>query len=197
MRSVGWRGTGWNNPKPALGALGLVQDFVNTRNYLQGGDLLGSVDEADRRLAERGLLEMGESVGEVGRRILVDFREALRVSLLAHNGAAEPGTGVEGLNEFAASATLGVQFGADGRPTLGPVVGNGPAERIVARLLAEVFRAEAEGRWGRLKACRNPACRWVFYDASKNGLGRWCNMQLCGARHKMRRYRERKQSESR
>jgi predicted RNA-binding Zn ribbon-like protein len=197
MQSVGWQGTGWNNPKPAPGALGLVQDFVNTRNYLQGGDVLGSVEEADRRLAERGLLEMSESVGEVGRRILVDFREALRVLLQAHNGAAEPETGVEGLNEFAASATLGVQFGADGRPTLGPAAGDGPADRVVALLLAEVFRAEAEGRWGRLKACWNPACRWVFYDASKNGLGRWCNMQLCGARHKMRRYRERKQSESR
>ena len=195
MRSVGWRGTGWNNPKPAPGALGLVQDFMNTRNHLQGGDLLGGVEEADRRLAERGLLEMDESVEETGRRVLVDFREALRVLLLAHNGAAEPGPGVEGLNEFAASAALGVRFGADGRPTLGPVAGDGPAERVVARLLAEVFRAEAEGRWGRLKACRNPACRWIFYDASKNGLGRWCNMQVCGARHKMRRYRERKQSD--
>jgi predicted RNA-binding Zn ribbon-like protein len=197
MQRVGWRGTGWNNPKPAPGGLGVVQDFMNTRNYLQGGDLLGGVEEADRRLAERGLLEMGESVGETGRRDLVDFREALRVLLLAHNAAAEPGSGVESLNQSAGSAALGVLFGADGRPTLGPVAGGGPADCVVARLLAEVFRAEAEGRWGRLKACRNPACRWIFYDASKNGLGRWCNMQICGARHKMRRYRERKESGSR
>src|SRR4051794_20297955 len=113
MQSVGWRGTGWNNPKPAPGTLGLVQDFMNTRNYLQGGDLLGSVGEADRRLAERGLLEMDESVEETGRRVLVDFREALRVLLLAHNGAAERGRGGGGLNEFPASATLGVLFGED------------------------------------------------------------------------------------
>jgi predicted RNA-binding Zn ribbon-like protein len=197
MQSIGWRGTSWNNPKPAPGGLGLVQDFMNTRNHLQGGDLLESVEEADRRLAERGLLEMDESVGETGRRVLVDFREALRALLLANSGVGEPGPDVEGLNQFAASAALGVLFVADGRPTLGPVAGDGLAERVVARLLAEVFRAEAEGRWGRLKACQNPACRWVFYDASKNGLGRWCNMQVCGARHKMRRYRERKQSESR
>jgi predicted RNA-binding Zn ribbon-like protein len=197
MQSIGWRGTGWNNPKPAPGGLGLVQDFVNTRNYLQGGDLLGGVEEADHRLGGRGLLGGDESVGESGRRRLVDFREALRVLLLAHNGAGEPGSGAEVLNEFASAAVLGVQFGEDGRPVLGPVAGNGPAERVVARLLAEVFRAEAGGRWERLRACRNPACRWVFYDASKNGLGRWCNMQICGARRKMRRYRERKQSESR
>jgi len=195
MQSVGWRGTGWNNPKPAQGALGLVQDFVNTRNYLQGGDLLESVGEADRRLAERGLLRAGEGVGELGRRRLVDFREAMREPLLAHNGVG--GTGVDGLNELIAAVSLVVSFGADGRPVIGPAHGEGPAERVMARLLAEAFRAEAEGRWERLKACGNPDCRWVFYDASKNGLGRWCNMQLCGARHKMRRYRERKQSESR
>jgi predicted RNA-binding Zn ribbon-like protein len=52
--------------------------------------------------------------------------------------------------------------------------------------------AEAGGTWGRLKACRNEACRWIFYDASKNRSGRWCDMQLCGARHKMRAYRGRK-----
>jgi predicted RNA-binding Zn ribbon-like protein len=197
MQSVGWRGTGWNNPKPAPGALGLVQDFDNPRNSLQGGDLLGGMEEADRRLAERGLLAADESVGETGRRALVEFREALRAVLLAHNGAAEPGAGVEGLNRMAGSAVLGVLFGADGRPALGPVAGEDPAERVVARLLAEIYRADAEDRWGRLKACRNPGCRWVFYDASKNGQGRWCNMQVCGARHKMRRYRERKQSENR
>lgn len=151
--------------------------------------------EADRRLAEHGLLEVGQSVGEAGRRFLVDFREALRVLLLAHNGAAEPGAGVESLSGLAASATLGVRFGSDGQPTLEPVAGEGQAERVAALLLAEVFRAEAEGRWERLKACRNPACRWVFYDASKNGLGRWCNMQVCGARHKMRRYRERQKAD--
>lgn len=189
---MGWSGTGWNNPKPARGGLGLLQDFVNTRNYLQGGDLLGGVGEADRRLAERGLLRAGEGVGELGRQRLVDFREALRGLLLTHNGVEE--FGVESLNELVAAVSLGISFMADGRPLLGPAGGEDPAECIMARLLAEVFRAEAEGKWGRLKACGNPDCLWVFYDSSKNGLGRWCDMQLCGARHKMRRYRERQRS---
>ena len=189
---MGWPRTGWNNPKPAQGGLGLVQDFVNTRNNLQGGDLLEGVGEADRRLSERGLLRAGEGIGELGRQRLVDFREALRGLLLAHNGVGEPG--VESLNGLVAVVSLGVWFRSDGRPVLGPTDGEAPVERILARLLAEVFRAEAKGRWGRLKACANPDCLWVFYDSSKNGLGRWCNMQLCGARHKMRRYRERQRS---
>jgi predicted RNA-binding Zn ribbon-like protein len=192
MRSVGWRVVGWTNPKPAPGRLAPVQDFVNTRNYFQGGDLLGDAGEATLRLAERGLLEEGERIGEAERRRLVSFREALRELLLAHNGVAEAETQGQTLNDLVASAALRVRFGPDGRPSLEPAAGGGVVERIVGRLLAEAVRAEAEGRWVRLKACRNERCRWAFYDASKNGMGRWCNMDVCGARHKMRRYRERK-----
>jgi predicted RNA-binding Zn ribbon-like protein len=194
MRSAGWRGTGWNNPKPAPGTLAFVQDFVNTRNYFQGGDLLGDAGEASARLTERGLLEEGERIGEMERQRLVAFREGLRELLLAHNGVAGAGSSADAgsLNGLVASAALRVRFGPDGRPDLRPAAEGGPAERIIGRLLAEVVRAEAEGRWGRLKACRNEGCLWAFYDASKNGMGRWCNMDVCGARHKMRRYRERK-----
>jgi len=167
--------------------LALVQDFVNTRNYFRGGDLLGDAEEATVRLAERGLLEEGERVGEAERRRLVAFREGLRGLLLAHNGVA-----VGDLNYVVSPATLRVRFGPDGRPDLEPVAEGGLVERIVGRLLAEVVRAEAEGRWERLKACRNEGCLWAFYDASKNRSGSWCNMDVCGARHKMRAYRERK-----
>lgn len=190
MREAGWRGTGWDNPKPAPGTLALVQDFVNTRNYFRGGDLLGDAEEATVRLAERGLLEGGERVGEAERRRLVAFREGLRGLLLAHNGVA--GEDVGPLNYMVSSAALRVRFGPGGGPDLEPVAEGGLVERIVGRLLAEVVRAEAEGRWERLKACRNEGCLWAFYDASKNRSGSWCNMDICGARHKMRAYRERK-----
>jgi predicted RNA-binding Zn ribbon-like protein len=191
---MAWDNVDWSNLKPAPGSLALVQDFVNTRNYFQGGDLLGDAEEAIARLAERGLLAEGERVGEAERRCLVAFREALRGLLSAHNGVAgaEPGEDARTLNGLAASAALRVRFGPDGNPTLEPRSGGGTAERVMARLLAEAVRAEAEGRWGRLKACRNEGCRWAFYDASRNRSGKWCNMDVCGARHKMRVYRERK-----
>ena len=192
MESAGWRGTGWTNPKPAPGRLALVQDFVNTRNYFHGGDLLEDAEEANARLVERGMLEAGEWIDEAGRQRLVACREALRGLLLAHNGVAGPEPDAGNFNDLVASVALGVCFGPDGRPALRPADGDGAADRVLARLLAEAVRAEAEGRWGRLKACTNEGCRWAFYDASKNGMGRWCNMDVCGARHKMRRYRERK-----
>lgn len=37
-----------------------------------------------------------------------------------------------------------------------------------------------------VKEC--PRCGWLFLDTSKNQSRRWCNMNTCGARDKMRRY---------
>jgi predicted RNA-binding Zn ribbon-like protein len=194
MREIREAPLGWsvqNNPKPAPGSLALVQDFVNTRNYLRGGDLLGTTEEANAGLAERGLLEEGERVKEADRRRLVSFREGIRGLLLAHNGGPGADAGAD-FDDLVASAALRVRFAPDGRPDLEPAAGTGVAERVVGRLLAEVVRAKAEGNWDRLKACRNEGCRWAFYDASKNRSGSWCNMAVCGSRHKMRAYRERK-----
>ena len=50
------------------------------------------------------------------------------------------------------------------------------------------------GKLQRVKAC--PAgeggCGWLFYDASKNMSRRWCSMEGCGSRAKMRRLYARK-----
>jgi predicted RNA-binding Zn ribbon-like protein len=180
----------WDNPKPAPEPLALVQDFVNTRNYFHGGDLLGDAEEATTRLAELGLLEADERIGEAERRRLVAFREELRKLLLAHNGV--PGAEADTLDELIASAALRIRFGPDGRLTLEPKPEGELVDRVLGRLLAVMARTDAEGNWGRLKACRNEGCLWAFYDVSKNRSGRWCNMDVCGARHKMRAYRRRK-----
>jgi predicted RNA-binding Zn ribbon-like protein len=37
-----------------------------------------------------------------------------------------------------------------------------------------------------IKEC--PGCGWLFVDRSRNGSRRWCDMQVCGSRDKMRRY---------
>jgi predicted RNA-binding Zn ribbon-like protein len=44
-----------------------------------------------------------------------------------------------------------------------------------------------------VKEC--PGCGWLFLDTSKNQSRRWCNMNTCGVRDKMRRYHKRKQIE--
>jgi predicted RNA-binding Zn ribbon-like protein len=46
--------------------------------------------------------------------------------------------------------------------------------------------------WKRIKEC--PGCGWLFLDTSKNGNRRWCSMDECGSRAKMRRQYARKRS---
>lgn len=43
-----------------------------------------------------------------------------------------------------------------------------------------------------VKEC--PGCGWLFLDTSKNQSRRWCSMNTCGARDKMRRYHKRQKA---
>ena len=45
-----------------------------------------------------------------------------------------------------------------------------------------------------IKEC--PGCGWLFLDTSKNQSRRWCSMNTCGARDKMRRYHGKLRSRS-
>ena len=180
--------------KPAPEPLALVQSFVNTRNVMHGYDLLEDVDGATAWLLEHGFVgDDGTRIGENDRRRLIAFREGLRAVLLSHNG--EPGgeVGAGALNELAPSIPLAARFGPEGEPRLGPAaVSGGGIEGFMGGILAAVVLAAAEGKWRRLKACRNEGCVWVFYDGSKNRSGSWCTMDVCGARAKMRTYRRRR-----
>jgi predicted RNA-binding Zn ribbon-like protein len=47
----------------------------------------------------------------------------------------------------------------------------------------------AEG--GRVRECAAHDCEWLFFDESRNRSRRWCNMQTCGNRAKVDRFRAR------
>ncbi len=44
----------------------------------------------------------------------------------------------------------------------------------------------------RLKECKDPDCRWVFFDLSRNRSRRWCDMGNCGNLAKFERFRARR-----
>lgn len=46
----------------------------------------------------------------------------------------------------------------------------------------------------RIKECGGVGCGWLFYDASKSGRRRWCEMEVCGNRAKQRRHAARSRS---
>ncbi|MEV7982189.1 CGNR zinc finger domain-containing protein [Streptomyces sp. NPDC086519] len=159
---------------PAPGGLALVEALVNTLDLESGADAL---DTADGR-ARLGITEAELSPARA-------LRESLRAALLAHAGYP-PHQEVTPLSELLAQAPLHVAVDpADGSAHLTPA---DPAP-LLSRVAAAVATALVEGTWTRLKACEADTCHWAYYDRSPAGRGRWCSMQVCGARAKMRRYR--------
>jgi predicted RNA-binding Zn ribbon-like protein len=62
----------------------------------------------------------------------------------------------------------------------------------VADAAVQLLRSPALAR---LRSC--DGCGWLFLDTSRGGARRWCSMNACGARHKMRRYHERRSPRAR
>ena len=64
------------------------------------------------------------------------------------------------------------------------------------RMLWPVLRSAGElltsDRLDRLRLCSAEDCDWLFLDQSKNRSRRWCDMNVCGNRSKVRRFREAK-----
>jgi predicted RNA-binding Zn ribbon-like protein len=70
-----------------------------------------------------------------------------------------------------------------------------PVGDAFAGLLIPIVDSAADalilGELARVRRCADPRCARVFFDATKNGRRRWCDMSTCGNRAKAARFRER------
>jgi predicted RNA-binding Zn ribbon-like protein len=66
-----------------------------------------------------------------------------------------------------------------------------PIDDALARLAEPLVAEIGAGRTDRVRVCANDTCRWVFYDESRAGRRRWCDMATCGNRAKAARHRAR------
>ncbi|MFJ8957211.1 MULTISPECIES: CGNR zinc finger domain-containing protein [unclassified Streptomyces] len=164
-----------NARQTAPGGLALIEALVNTLlDIATGEDALDRAEVRERfGIAADGLDEARE------------LRESLRAACLAHAGHP-PHRTVTPLGELLARAPLRVAVDErDGAASLVPVRG----DSLAGRVAAAIAEARGDGTWARLKACEAADCHWAYYDRSPAGRGRWCDMAVCGARAKMRRYR--------
>jgi predicted RNA-binding Zn ribbon-like protein len=181
------------NPKSAPGDLELVRRFVNTLDLDDGSDAIASDSALAGWLRDHGLIAEGGQARPVDVDRAVALREALRELMLRNNdgGSVDPAAPAT-LDRLAARAALRLRVGSDGLARLEPE--GEDVDAALGRLLVTVYRSMENGTWSRLKACRNDACRWAFYDHSRNRSGHWCTMSECGNRAKAREYRARRRS---
>jgi predicted RNA-binding Zn ribbon-like protein len=178
--------------KRAPEPLRLVQQFINSVEYEGGAvdqDDLADAKSLRRWLRDRDLIAPSAEVTEAARLRAIDVREGLRELLVAHNGGELSTDAIERLEGAAGRASLRASFAPDRDPTL--TADCSGVDGGLAQLLAIVATAATDGTWPRLKACADDGCRWAFYDKSKNRSGRWCSMETCGNRHKVRAARAR------
>ena len=148
-----------------------MRAFVNTRDLELGIDRLATPADLDAWLAVAG-----STAEDLARAIA--FREALRALLVANaTGQTPPRDAVETVADIGPlRATPDLTLAGDG----------------LARLLAIVVTARADGTWLRLKACPGARCQWALYDHTRSRTRRWCAGAKCGARSRSRAYRARR-----
>jgi predicted RNA-binding Zn ribbon-like protein len=175
---------------PAPGSLRLIQALVNTLNAETGRDLLGTAPEAARWLAAAGLLPAGSVVTGVQRAALAELREATRQVLGGHIEGREDPEAASRLTMALAPSRLTLAVDPAGGVRL-VSADHDPFSRVIGAVAAAIAEAAMTGTWARLKCCPGRRCGWAFYDRSASSRSRWCSMQICGARAKMRAYRDR------
>jgi predicted RNA-binding Zn ribbon-like protein len=78
------------------------------------------------------------------------------------------------------------RVGAEGMPFGDP----SRAMRFEAALAVSALSLLTGDGWKKVRICRN--CRWLFLDRSRNASRLWCDMSVCGNRHKAKRHYERR-----
>jgi predicted RNA-binding Zn ribbon-like protein len=189
----------------------LVVDFANTvvsadkkgDGITTWDDLVGALEAFGLAGPEQGanLRELGETTPEAAAPVLaaaLELRGAVREALGAiAEGRAVPEESVDAVNRV-----LRVAEGCDQLVRAGKGWRLGFVEReqrlewllvAIARSAAEII---AEGPRAPLRRCGNPQCILYFYDVSRTGRRRWCQMAVCGNRAKVSAF-ARRQKEAR
>lgn len=164
----------------------LALDFAYT-GPMQGssGERLDSDSALTAWLAERF-----DAVGEDAR--LADalmLRAAIARLAIAAEGsrAGDPGD-VDVVNLFAAMPDVPPSLSGGSRQAGRSHAAGRQALSTLAREAVDLLGGDAVGR---LRRCDAEDCGMLYLDASRGGKRRWCSMQRCGNRAKVRAHRRR------
>ena len=163
-----------------------MRAFINTARLEDGAEGFDEAGSLAAWLRGRDLLAAGAAVAEEEREAAIAVREALRDLAGVNAGRPLPDASSRRLDALAAACGLRPRFDPGGTVSLAPEVAG--VAGALGRLLGIVVASIGDGRWRRMKTCRNPACRWAFYDATRNRSAVWCDMAACGNRAKARSY---------
>jgi predicted RNA-binding Zn ribbon-like protein len=164
----------------------LVRSFANTVDVEDQTDRLASRHEFGIWLRDQGLLGPQVPIADDDLELARELRRALRAEMASHHDEVPDPAARATLDRLAAELPVRIV------PSTGALepVAHG-SRGALTRVLASTQSLVRAGVWNRLKVCPDDGCAWAFYDESRNRSRRWCSMDVCGNRHKVRAYRDR------
>jgi len=189
----------------------LCLDFANTcgnqarpeQEHLHAyADILAFARQAEivdagqaRELADRAAEDPAAAAAAFGD--AVEVRDAIyRIFSALAAGTSPPPADLERLNRALPDALAGLRI----EPREGGFAWSRDdlADSLTAPL-RPIVRSAAEllvsGRLDRVRECDGTTCTWLFLDQSRNRSRRWCSMETCGNRAKVRRHYRRRKTE--
>ncbi|MET0863135.1 MAG: ABATE domain-containing protein [Nakamurella sp.] len=119
-----------------------------------------------------------------------DLRDALwRLSRQSMAGRPAGPVDLATLNKAASFPPLVPQMGVDGGSFW---VLPSTASALLSTVARDAIEVLTGPRAARLRECEADDCQLVFLDTSRPGTRRWCSMERCGNRHKVRALRARR-----
>ena len=171
-----------------------LTSYERLTRWAEGGELISvRLGEALRARAREHPREAARALGRA-----VELRWTLRRIFveIAHERPTPSGALME-LNTSVAATMARLQL-APQRESTGSVLRwswAGAGEHLDS-ILWPVVRSAAlllvSEEASRIRECGAPDCGWQYVDRSRNGLRRWCQMEVCGTREKSRRRAERR-----
>jgi predicted RNA-binding Zn ribbon-like protein len=199
--------TGAKDPGHAHGVdLEATFDFLNTLDQDDGfiREHLVSLDDALNWFVDRGVIHR-EGADRARAQVTAQpaaadrdlarvraVRQALREVAEAIAEHRVPGGGsIETVNRaLRARQVIELVAAPDGCSVDHRHVGD-PVDDALARLAEPLVTELTAGHPERIRICASDTCEWVFYDTSRTGRRRWCDMATCGNRAKAARHRAR------
>jgi predicted RNA-binding Zn ribbon-like protein len=150
---------------------------------------LHAPDDLSRWLRER----FPVPVGNARSRDLFDaisLRDTIgRMARASAHGEPLGSADIDVVNLYAATPDIPPSLAGGSRQAGRSVQTVGQALSTIARDAVDLF---APSRAGRIRECNGADCSIVYLDTSRAATRRWCSMQRCGNRAKVRAHRARK-----
>lgn len=200
----------FDQPAPASSpGLDTAIDFVNTTGISRGRPFedFGTIGDAVHWLHSTGYLDHQAAIAEFGRltsepalgatalQQIREVRAGLRdlIDAIAEERAPRQ-SAVEAVNAALALPER-TALRIDGDHVVVETRRDGqPFDQALASIARSVVGELGSGRRDRFRICENDTCRWAFYDTSRPGTRRWCEMSSCGNRMKAARHRARQRA---